>query len=403
MSDAILTLNAGSSSIKLAIFDLAPDGRLSSWRRGDLRETGDVQRFRLRDADGAGIADETWNVTGFEASLSRLTTRIGNELAGRRLAGIGHRVVHGGAGHRMPERVTPDLLDMLEELAELAPLHVPHNLAPIRAIARDQPDIPQVVCFDTAFHRTMMPVARRFALPRSYEARGIRRYGFHGLSYEYIARQLAALSPRIHAGRVIVAHLGSGASMCAMRGGTSVDTTMGFTALDGLVMGTRCGTLDPGALLHVMRQDGLDVDAMERLLYTRSGLLGMSGISNDMQVLLESRETAASEAIDVFVYRIVREVGALASVLGGLDALVFTAGIGENSPEIRERTCGQLGWLGLDLDAAANRRGAAVISTPESRVEVRVIATDEEAMIAEHVRDLPMLAGDPVQPAGPNR
>jgi acetate kinase len=389
VSDAILTLNAGSSSIKLAVFDLAPGGRLSCWRRGELREAGAAQRFRLRDAGGRTIAEETWQAEGFETSLSQLMARIGDELAGRRLAGIGHRVVHGGAGHRVPERVTPDLLALLEELADLAPLHVPHNLAPIRAIAGQLPDVPQVVCFDTAFHHTMAPVARRFALPREYEDRGIRRYGFHGLSYEYVARQLAALSPRMHAGRTIAAHLGSGASMCAMRGGASVDTTMGFTALDGLVMGTRCGALDPGALLHVMRQDGLDVEAAERLLYTRSGLLGLSGVSNDMQVLLGSGEASAGEAVDVFVYRIVREAGALASVLGGLDGFVFTAGIGENAPEIRKRVCERLGWLGVDLDGEANRRGAAVISTPESRVEVRVVATDEEAMIAEHVRDLP--------------
>lgn len=389
MSDAILTLNAGSSSIKLAVFDLAPGGGLSCWRRGELREAGAAQRFRLRDARGLTIAEETWQAGGFETSLSELMARVGDALAGRRLAGIGHRVVHGGAGHRAPERVTPDLLALLEELADLAPLHVPHNLAPIRAIARQLPDVPQVVCFDTAFHHTMAPVARRFALPRQYEDRGIRRYGFHGLSYEYIAGRLATLSPRMHAGGTIIAHLGSGASMCAMRGGISVDTTMGFTALDGLVMGTRCGALDPGALLHVMRQDGLDVEAAERLLYTRSGLLGLSGVSNDMQVLLESGEAGAEEAVDVFVYRIVREAGALASVLGGLDGFVFTAGIGENAPEIRERVCERLGWLGVDLDGEANRRGAAVISTPESRVEVRVIATDEEAMIAEHVRDLP--------------
>ncbi|WP_428697591.1 acetate/propionate family kinase [Stappia sp.] len=389
MSDAILTLNAGSSSIKLAVFDLAPGGGLSCWRRGELREAGAAQRFRLRDAGGRTIAEETWQAEGFETSLSQLMARIGDELAGRRLAGIGHRVVHGGAGHRVPERVTPDLLALLEELADLAPLHVPHNLAPIRAIAGQLPDVPQVVCFDTAFHHTMAPVARRFALPREYEDRGIRRYGFHGLSYEFVARQLAALSPRMHAGRTIAAHLGSGASICAMRGGASVDTTMGFTALDGLVMGTRCGALDPGALLHVMRQDGLDVEAAERLLYTRSGLLGLSGVSNDMQVLLGSGEASAGEAVDVFVYRIVREAGALASVLGGLDGFVFTAGIGENAPEIRKRVCERLGWLGVDLDGEANRRGAAVISTPESRVEVRVVATDEEAMIAEHVRDLP--------------
>lgn len=289
----------------------------------------------------------------------------------------------------MPEEVTPDLLALLGELAELAPLHVPHNLAPIREIALARPEIRQVVCFDTAFHRTIPAVATRFALPREFESRGIRRYGFHGLSYEYVSRRLAVLSPAVHSGRVIAAHLGNGASLCALKGGESMDTTMGFTALDGLVMGTRCGALDPGALLHLMRWEGLSVDEAERMLYTRSGLLGLSGISNDMRVLLESGEPAAAEAVDVFVHRIVREAGALASILGGLDGLVFTAGIGENAPEIRGRVCERLGWLGLRLDEAANANGAEIISEPDSAVEVRVIATDEEAMIAEHVRDLP--------------
>lgn len=386
---AILTLNAGSSSLKLAIFDLVATGALLPWRRGELRQDGAAQRFRLRDADGVTIVNEVWSEARFDASLGHLLARIDGELAGRRLIGIGHRVVHGGAGHRMPEEVTPELLALLGELAELAPLHVPHNLAPIREIALARPDMRQVVCFDTAFHRTIPTVATRFALPREFESRGIRRYGFHGLSYEYVARRLAVLSPRLYAGRVIAAHLGNGASLCALKGGESIDTTMGFTALDGLVMGTRCGALDPGALLHLMRWEGLSVDEAERLLYTRSGLLGLSGISNDMRVLLESGEPAAAEAVDVFIHRIVREAGALASILGGLDGLVFTAGIGENAPEIRARVCERLGWLGLRLDETANADGAEIISAPDSAVEVRVIATDEEAMIAEHVRDLP--------------
>nr|WP_283776603.1 acetate/propionate family kinase [Stappia sp. WLB 29] len=384
-----MTLNAGSSSIKFAIFDVATDGALRAWRRGELREDGAGQRFRVKGADGELLADEAWAQSGFEASLEHLLARLDGELHGRHLAGIGHRVVHGGAGHRTPEEVTPELLDLLGSLAELAPLHVPHNLAPIREIARTRPGIRQVVCFDTAFHRTMPAVATRFALPREFERRGIRRYGFHGLSYEYVSRRLAVVSPQVHGGRVIAAHLGNGASMCGLRGGESLDTTMGFTALDGLVMGTRCGALDPGALLHLMRWEGLSIDETERLLYTRAGLLGLSGISNDMRVLLERAEPAAAEAVEVFVHRIVRETGALASVLGGLDGFVFTAGIGENAPEIRERICARLGWLGVRLDPAANAAGAQVISAADSVVEVRVIPTDEEAMIAEHVRDLP--------------
>ncbi|HEY0146862.1 MAG TPA: acetate/propionate family kinase, partial [Methylovirgula sp.] len=290
-----------------------------------------------------------------------------------------------GPDHDRPELVTPDLLAALDRLTPLAPLHVPHNLAPIRAIAIVRPKLAQVACFDTAFHHTMPIVATRFALPREYEAAGVRRYGFHGLSYEYIARQLRGVAPKIAQGRVIAAHLGNGASVCAMQDGRSIDTSMGFTALDGLVMGTRCGTIDPGVILYLEEERGLSPKEVEDILYRRSGLLGVSGgISCDMRTLLASEDLHAKEAIDLFVYHIAREIGALTSSLGGLDGLVFTAGIGEHAPEIRARACALLKWLGAEIDPEANNRNAALISSPGSRVSIHVIPTDEEAMIAQH-------------------
>jgi acetate kinase len=284
--------------------------------------------------------------------------------------------------------VTPDLLAALEQLIPLAPLHQPHNLAPIRTVARLRPGLTQVACFDTAFHHGMAAVATRLALPREFEAAGVRRYGFHGLSYEFIARRLAEIAPEEAAGRVIASHLGAGASLCAMRAGRSVDTTMGFTALDGLVMATRCGDLDPGVILYLQQQRGLSAKQVEDLLYLKSGLLGVSGgLSGDMRVLLASEDERAREAIELFAFRIARETGALMSTLEGLDTLVFTAGIGEHAPQIRALVCARLAWLGVDLDLAANDRGDAIISTPASRIVVRVIPTDEEGMIAAHTRD----------------
>jgi acetate kinase len=281
--------------------------------------------------------------------------------------------------------VTPEILSELDRLAPLAPLHQPQNLAPIRAIAAARPDLPQVVCFDTAFHHTLPAVARRFALPREYEAMGVRRYGFHGLSYEHIADRLSEIAPDLAAGRVIVAHLGNGASLCALHRNHSIDTTMGFSALDGLVMGTRPGTLDPGVVLYLLQERGMTASEVEDLLYRRSGLLGVSGgIASDMRTLLASTDPCASDATELFAYRIAREAGALASSLGGLDGIVFTAGIGEHSPEIRAAVCARLKWLGLVLDRAANERGDAVISAHDSQIEVRVIATDEERVIAQH-------------------
>jgi acetate kinase len=280
------------------------------------------------------------------------------------------------------------LLAALDKLASLAPLHEPYNIAPMRAIAKARPGLPQVACFDTAFHRDMPAVATRFALPRRFEAEGIRRYGFHGLSYEYIAARLRVLTPKLAKGRVVAAHLGNGASLCAMQDGRSVDTTMGFTALDGLVMGTRCGNLDPGVILYLEQQCGMTAQAVGDILYNQSGLLGVSGISGDMRALLASRESHAREAIELFVFRIAREIGAMIASLNGIDGIVFTAGIGEHAPEIRAMVAARLGWLGAVLDEPANSRGDFLISKPESRVALHVIATSEETMIARHTLDI---------------
>jgi len=297
-------------------------------------------------------------------------------------------VAHGGPKFPEPVVIDAGVLGDLESLIPLVPLHQPHNLQPIRAIMKRRPELPQVACFDTAFHRGHPRVADRFGLPDELYQSGVRRYGFHGLSYEYIARRLREVAPTIADGRVVIAHLGSGASMCALKNGKSVETTMGFSALDGLPMGTRCGSLDPGVLLYLMREKGMDADALEALLYKDSGLLGISGISNDLRDLLKSQEPRAIEAIDYFVYRIGQELGALAATLGGLDALIFTAGIGENSPEIRRRVCQDAAWLGIELDKDANEAGRQCISRPGISPSVWVIPTDEERMIALHTRRL---------------
>jgi acetate kinase len=293
--------------------------------------------------------------------------------------------VHGGAHYNHPEIVTADLLASLDRLTPLAPLHQPHNLAPMRAISAARPGLVQVACFDTAFHHTMSPTATRFALPQDYEAAGVRRYGFHGISYEFIARRLRDVAPALGQGRVIAAHLGNGASLCAMKNGQSVDTTMSFTPLDGLVMGTRCGSIDPGVILYLAQERGLSITQIEDLLYKHSGLLALSGgISSDMRTLLQSADPRAYQAIELFVFRVVREIGALTSTLGGLDGLVFTAGIGEHAAEIRAQICARLSWLGVVIEADANTENAMVISAPQSTVRVFVIPTDEEAMIARH-------------------
>jgi acetate kinase len=384
MPDSVLALNAGSSSVKFALFEIGGAGALTRAVRGQIEAIGRAPRFRAEGAAGEVLADEAWHAGAQESLLSSLLGFVDRHLGTNRLRAVGHRVVHGGTNLTQPAVVNEAVLGTLEALTPLAPLHQPHNIAPIRAIAAVRPGLPQVACFDTAFHHTMPALATRFALPPEYEAKGVRRYGFHGLSYEFIARRLALLAPRLLAGRVIVAHLGNGASLCAMRGGRSVDTTMGFTALDGLVMGTRCGAIDPGAVLHLIGHLGMSAQAAEDLLYNRSGLLGVSGISNDMRALLASDAERAREAVALFVFRLAREAGALASTLGGLDGLVFTAGIGEHAPAIRQMACERLGWLGVRLDTAANARGEAVISASDSQVEVRVVPTNEEEMIARH-------------------
>ena len=391
----ILALNTGSSSLKFALFH-AGEG-MGVALRGEIEDMATAPKLLARDAQGAVIAEQHWpsGAPEFADILEPLMRLVEAHQGSRRLAGVGHRVVNGGADHVTPARVTPDLLSALEALTPLDPLHMPHSLTPMRTIAAAHPDLPQVACYDTAFHHTMPPVAAQIALPRALWAAGLRRYGFHGLSYEYIAGRLEAQAPSLAKGRVIVAHLGSGASLCALKASRSIATTMGFSSLDGLVMATRCGSLDPGVILYLGRQGRTFAD-IEALLYDASGLLGVSEISGDLRVLLASDDPRAREAIDLFTYRIATEAGALVSALGGLDGMVFTAGVGENAPAIRAEVCDRLSWLGIRLDPAANAIGRGCISLPDSKIEVRVVPTDEEAMIARHTRA--MLADNRLRP-----
>ncbi|HKX35108.1 MAG TPA: acetate/propionate family kinase, partial [Rhizorhapis sp.] len=312
---------------------------------------------------------------------------VDEHLGGKLLVAAGHRIVHGGDQFVTSRLLTDAVLDELKALERLAPLHQSHNLAAVESISQLRPELPQFGCFDTAFHHTLEPTVRRFGIPRELEQGGIRRYGFHGLSYEFVAGRLKDLAPKQANGRVLIAHLGNGASLCALHGGVSVDTSMGFSTLDGLMMGTRCGAIDPGIIFYLLRQ-GMDASALENTLYTRSGLLGVSGISSDMRVLLASADPRAKEAIDLFVFRVAREAAALAMTMGGLDGLVFTAGIGENSAEIRRRVCERLSWMGLSLDADANAQGLVAIHAPSSVIKAWVIPTDEETVIAQHVFSL---------------
>ena len=384
--DAIAVVNAGSSSVKFSLFGVQGDG-LQLDLRGQIEGLYTAPRLVARDAAGAVQARKEWADgagLGHAGALDHLMALLRSDFGHLNLLGVGHRVVHGGLQFTAPTRVTPEVLHQLEAFVPLAPLHQPHNLAPIRRVLDSAPGMPQVACFDTSFHRGNPEVAQMFALPFELHEAGVRRYGFHGLSYEYVASVLPRLAPRAAAGRTLVLHLGNGASICAMDGGRGVASTMGFTAVDGLPMGTRCGAIDPGVVMYLMAQRGMDAQAIEEMLYSRSGLLGLSGISSDMRVLLDSEAPRAKLAIDHFVYRIQREIGSLAAALGGLDALVFTAGIGENSPEIRQRVCAGLGWLGVELDAAANAAGEASIGTTSSVTSVWVIPTNEELMIARH-------------------
>jgi len=388
MAGAILTVNAGSSSLKFALYAVAGE-TLSPRFRGLIERLGEAPRLVVRDHAGTVVEETDWRAgdgPDQDAFAARLLGWVDAHLPVDRLEVVGHRVVHGGRDLVAPVRVDGRILAQIDALSPLAPLHQPHNAAAIRAIAAERPELAQIACFDSAFHHAMPPVATRFGLPRSLEAEGVRRYGFHGLSYEFIAGRLTTLAPDLAAGRVIAAHLGNGASLCAMTAGRSVDTTMGFTALDGLVMGTRCGSLDPGVILYLLQANGMDAASIEDLLYKRSGLLGVSGIASDMRTLIASDAESAREAIDLFVYRIAREAGGLTSALGGLDGIVFTAGIGENVPLVRSEVCTRLAWLGVNLDEAQNRGGKGRISAADSKVQVWVIPTDEEWMIATHAR-----------------
>jgi acetate kinase len=388
MTDAIAVLNAGSSSLKFTLF-LDRQGELEVDVRGQFEGLTTAPRLAAWGRAGEPLAEESWGAAtqrGHESALERLLPFLRKRLAKRRLSGVGHRVVHGGLAYTQPVRIDPSVLSDLENLAPLAPLHQPHNLAPVRLLLERAPELPQVACFDTAFHRASPEIGQRYALPAALHDAGVRRYGFHGLSYEYIASVLPRHDAVAAAGRTIVLHLGNGASMCALSACRAVATTMGFTAAEGLPMGTRCGSIDPGVLLYLMDERGMDARAIEALIYNQSGLLGVSGISSDMRTLLGSADPRARLAIDLFIYRIGRELGSLAGALEGLDAVVFTAGIGENSPAIRERVCRGAAWLGVELDAVANESGGPRISRMGSRVSTWVIPTDEELMIGRHAR-----------------
>ncbi len=385
MNDAILVINAGSSSLKFAGYADTGAAEPELIGKGQIEGIGTSAYFTVKDEEGNLIGEYRWpeDITVTHADgLEYLISWIQENATDVRVAAAGHRVVHGGLAFSTATLINDNVLAELEKLVPLAPLHQPHNLSAIQTLASLHPELPQVACFDTAFHRTQPPVAQLFALPRSMTEGGVRRYGFHGLSYEYIVRKLPDYAS--DASRVVVAHLGSGASMCAIRDGNSVESTMGFTAVDGLPMGTRTGALDPGVMLYCVQELGMNAVGIEKLLYKESGLLGVSGISNDMRDLINSDQPEAREAIDLFIYHVSKQIGALAAALEGIDALVFTAGIGENSPEIRERVCQRAAWLGITFDSEANQARGPRISTEDSPVSAWVIPTDEERMIAIH-------------------
>ena len=388
--DAVLVVNAGSSSVKFQIFDVESGTEPQRLVKGQLDGIGTQPRLRVEASDGARLIDKSYP-PGQVADVPAAMVATGDWLQETQkvhLVAVGHRVVHGGPDYDRPIVVDANVLTHLERLSPLAPLHQPNNLAPIRSLLTRRPDLLQVACFDTAFHRGHSAVADHYAIPEHFYREGVRRYGFHGLSYEYIAGRLCEVAPAVANGRVIVAHLGSGASMCALAGGKSIESTMGFTALDGLPMGTRPGQIDPGVLLYLMTEKAMVPAAIENLLYHESGLKGLSGVSNDMRELEESDSPDAALAIDYFVYRIALNTGMLAAALGGLDAFVFTAGIGENSIKIRARVAEKLAWLGAIFDAAANETGKSLISRPEGKVGLYVVPTDEELMIARHTFSL---------------
>lgn len=394
MTDAILVVNAGSSSVKFALYrdqgeDLAVVYR--GLAEGIGEGVGDTPEIAIKDTDGETVFSRTLDGgSDQQAALKVILDWLRGELRDHRLIAAGHRVVHGGPDYHRPMLVDDATLDKLRGFIPLAPLHQPHNLRALEAVRTLMPDLPQIACFDTAFHRDQPKVAQRFALPYEYEDKGVLRYGFHGLSYDYIASVLPDIDPRAAEGRCIVAHLGNGASMCAIQAGRSVASSMGFTALDGLPMGKRCGQLDPGVVLYLMQSEGMDADAIEDLLYRRSGLYGMSGYSSDMRALLEAEpgNPRVAAALETYVYRCVREIGSLAAAMGGLGALVFTAGVGENAAPVRARICEQLAWLGGVLDTEANAAGGPNIAASASRIGLWVVPTNEEWVIARAARGL---------------
>jgi acetate kinase len=384
--DSILVVNAGSSSLKFQVFETDGKSILSRRLKGQMDGIGTRPRLRAEDANGKSVASQTYAEEEVPdvATAIRVTGAWLRSTQNFSLVAVGHRVVHGGPEFSRPLLVDTAIIEELERYSPLAPLHQPNNLAPIESLLKNNPELPQIACFDTAFHRGHSPLADHFAIPEHFYQEGVRRYGFHGLSYEFVAKRLEELFPGSTKSRLIIAHLGSGASMCALLDGKSVESTMGFTALDGLPMGTRPGQIDPGVLLYLIAQRGMTADAVQDMLYQQCGLKGLSGISNDLRELETSDAPSAALAIDYFIYRIAMSAGMLAAALGGLDGFVFTAGIGENSVTMRARIAEKLKWLGAELDATANAQRAPLISLPTSRIKLYVIPTDEERMIAEH-------------------
>jgi acetate kinase len=395
MNDYALVLNAGSSSLKFCVYQRPADSAWKLEARGQIEGIGTSPRLSAKDGAGEVLTDEKLSdtISDGHRAIGALTAWLRSKYGGSRVLGVGHRVVHGGKKYSVPTLITPSVLSDLKELIPLAPLHQPYNLAAIEAVSERIPGVPQVACFDTGFHSGREAVTEIVPLPREMCQAGLQRYGFHGLSYEYIASVMPQIAPEIAGKKVVVAHLGSGASLCAMKDGKSVDHSLGFTALDGLCMGTRPGAIDPGIVLYLFQTLGLSAKEVENILYKKSGLLGISGISNDMRDLLERTEPEARLAVDYFIYRIAKEIGALASVLGGVDGLVFTAGIGENSAEIRRRICRSCAWLGVEMDEKLNTAKDPKISAPRSKVSAWVIPTNEELMIARHTGMLLNISG----------
>jgi acetate kinase len=387
MSQTVLALNAGSSSIKFGLFERA-GAEPAHLYAGEIADISGKPRFTVKDRQGKVVLDRTWSAPRNPEQVLDEIVDWADRNAGGGLVAAGHRIVHGGSQFVAPARLDRETIEQLALLTPMAPLHQEACLLPARILLSRRPDMTQVGCFDTAFHAGLTPPASRFALPRSYEEDGIRRYGFHGLSYQFIAGKLREISPILAAKRTVVAHLGSGSSLCAMRDGRSFDTTMGFTPLDGVMMGTRCGTIDPGILLYLQRERGMSAEELEQLLYRKSGLSGVSGISSDMRTLLMSDDPRAAEAVDLFAFEVAKAVCAMALTLEGMDCLVFTGGIGEHAAKVRKLVCGRLRWLGVELDPSANDKSADLVSSAASAVEIRVIPTSEETTIAREIFSL---------------